>query len=129
MADIDALERLLCQRYNVQALDAGELSTALALARGGELEPLRTALDSREFYRWTDAIYEALDAPAEAEPEAEPEGEPEAHELEALTIAELRALAEERGVDLGDARRKADIVAALELAAEADETGPAEPTA
>lgn len=36
-----------------------------------------------------------------------------------LTVAQLKALAEARGVDLGDATKKADMVAALELAAEA----------
>lgn len=34
-------------------------------------------------------------------------------ELEAQTVDELKALAKERGVDLGEATRKADIVAAL----------------
>ncbi|REJ34525.1 MAG: hypothetical protein DIU84_07715 [Bacillota bacterium] len=36
-----------------------------------------------------------------------------ADDLEAMTVAQLRALAAERGVDLGQARRKADIIAAL----------------
>ena len=36
-----------------------------------------------------------------------------------LTVKELKALAEVRKVDLGDATKKDDIVAALELAAEA----------
>jgi len=36
-----------------------------------------------------------------------------------LTVKELKALAEARKVDLGDATKKDDIVAALELAAEA----------
>jgi hypothetical protein len=115
MPDIDAIERLLCQRYNVQALDAGELSTALALARGGDTQALREALDAREFYRWTNPIYEALNT-ADVEPEPET--------LEPMTIAELRTLADERGIDLGDARRKADIIAAIELA----EESPVEPT-
>lgn len=47
---------------------------------------------------------------------AEPAGEPA---LADLTVAQLKAIAVERGVDLGDASKKADIVAALELAAEA----------
>lgn len=34
-------------------------------------------------------------------------------DLSSKTLPELRALAEERGVDLGDATRKADIVAKL----------------
>lgn len=40
-------------------------------------------------------------------------------ELADHTVVELKAMAAERGVDLGDAIKKADIVAALELAAEA----------
>lgn len=39
--------------------------------------------------------------------------------LEAMTVKALKALAEDRGIDLGDAKAKADIIAAIELAAEA----------
>lgn len=35
-----------------------------------------------------------------------------------MTVAELRALAETRGIDLGEAQRKGDIIAALEAAAQ-----------
>ena len=90
MADIDAIERLLCQRYNVHALDSGELSAALTLARGGNEQPLRAALEARELYRWTGPIFKALgpvkepevitpvpDPEPEAEPEPEPEPEPD----------------------------------------------------
>lgn len=122
MADLDAIQRLLCQRYNVNALDGGELSTGLAQARNGNLGPLRAALDLREFYRWRDPIYEALDAEVAAEPNTEPEVEG----IESLTIAELRAFAEENEIDLGDAKRKGDILAAIQLAQE--ETSPEEPT-
>jgi hypothetical protein len=45
----------------------------------------------------------------------------EGGELSDLTVPELKALAEDRGVDLGDATKKADIIAALELAVEAAE--------
>ena len=125
MAVIDAIERLLCQRYNVNALDGGELSAGLVAARAGNLGPLRAALDARELYRWTDAIYEALDAP-EAVTETEPEAE---GGLGTLTIAELRAFAEENAIDLGDAKRKGDIIAAIELAQETTEdTSPVAPT-
>lgn len=41
--------------------------------------------------------------------------------LEAMTVPQLKALAEARGIDLGDATKKADIIAAIELATEADE--------
>ncbi len=40
-------------------------------------------------------------------------------DLGSLTVAELKELAAERSVDLGDSTKKADIIAALELAAEA----------
>jgi hypothetical protein len=99
MADIDTIERLLCQRYNVQALDAGELSTALSLARGGDLRPLREALDARNLYRWREDIYGALDAETEApaeEPEPETEPEPEVEpEVESENEVEPEADAEE----------------------------------
>lgn len=120
MADIDAIERLLCQRYNVNALDGGELSAGLVAARAGNLSPLRVALDARELYRWTDAIYEALDA------QDEPTSEPQAEGIETRTIAELRQFAADNGIDLGDAKRKGDILAAIELAQE--EPSPEEPT-
>lgn len=42
-----------------------------------------------------------------------------AEDLSDLTVVELRALAKERGVDLGDASKKDDIIAAIELATEA----------
>lgn len=42
-------------------------------------------------------------------------GEP-VEDLKAMTVAELKAIAEAENVDLGDATRKADIVAAIELA-------------
>lgn len=122
MPDIDAIESLLCQRYNVQALDAGELSTALSLARGGDLQPLREALDARNLYRWRDPIYAEL---AAVEPEPEATGEVQGVDLDEMTVADLRELADEREIDLGDARRKADIIAAIQLA---DEQSPVEPT-
>lgn len=97
MADIDAIERLLCQRYNVAALDAGELSGSLALARGGNEQPLRAALEARELYRWTGPIFEALGPVKEPEvitpvpdpePEAELEPEPEPDPVEEQEAAE-----------------------------------------
>jgi hypothetical protein len=51
-----------------------------------------------------------------AEPVVEEE-EDETVDLSKLTVDALKALAEERGVDLGDATKKADIIAAIELAA------------
>lgn len=79
MPDIDAIEGLLCQRYNVQALPAGELSTALSLARGGDISFLRDALASRDLYRWEEPIFAALNIP-EPEPEPEPEAVAESPE-------------------------------------------------
>lgn len=40
-------------------------------------------------------------------------------DLEGKTVPELRALAADRNIDLGDATKKADIIAAIEAAAEA----------
>lgn len=39
-------------------------------------------------------------------------------DLSALTVEKLKELASARGVDLGDASKKADIIAAIELAGE-----------
>lgn len=58
--------------------------------------------------------FETSEGKAKAE---KPEGE-EPTGYDAQTVPELRALAAERGVELGDATRKADIVAALQLADE-----------
>lgn len=38
--------------------------------------------------------------------------------FDGMTIPELKAYAESKGIDLGDATRKADIIAAIELASE-----------
>jgi TATA-binding protein-associated factor Taf7 len=110
MADIDAIERLLCERYNVRELAAGELSASLAQARAGDLQPLRAALDARELYRWRIPVYAALKVTTEVEQAAEAEG------FESLKIADLRVYAADHDIDLGDARLKADIVAAIEEA-------------
>lgn len=40
-------------------------------------------------------------------------------ELDGMKVADLKALAEAEGIDLGDATKKADIIAAIELAREA----------
>ena len=42
------------------------------------------------------------------------ETEADADSLDGMTVAELRDLADKRGVDLGDASKKADIVKALQ---------------
>lgn len=47
----------------------------------------------------------------------------EGRELGDMTVAKLKALAEEKNIDLGDATKKADIVAAIEAAEPATETG------
>lgn len=56
-----------------------------------------------------------------AEPIAAPTGDTPGG-LDGMTVKELRARADEVGVDLGDATKKADIVAVLE-AADGDESG------
>ncbi|MGE0227767.1 MAG: hypothetical protein AB7I38_11010 [Dehalococcoidia bacterium] len=73
---IDTVERLLCERYNVRSLDGlGALPGAIAAARGGDLGPLRAALEGRDLYQWRRGIEAAL-AEAEGEIEAEPAPEP-----------------------------------------------------
>jgi len=41
--------------------------------------------------------------------------------LEEMKVAELKKFAESKGIDLGDAKKKDDIIAAIELALEAGE--------
>lgn len=45
-------------------------------------------------------------------------GQSENTELKAMTVEQLKALAAEKGYDLGDASKKDDIIAAIELASE-----------
>jgi hypothetical protein len=117
MADIDAIEGLLCQRYNVRSLGEGELTDAIARARAGELQPLCNALAVRDLYHWHEAIHAALAAPS-VEPETAGDG------IDGMTVAELRAHAEENGIDLAGATRKADIIAAIQGQPEAEEEQP-----
>lgn len=57
---LDEVERLLCERYNVEAID-GPLKVALDDARsGGAVDPLRLLLAERELYRWREPIEAAL---------------------------------------------------------------------
>jgi hypothetical protein len=46
------------------------------------------------------------------------EGDEDDGSLSSMKVDDLKALAEEEGIDLGDATRKADIVSAIELARE-----------
>lgn len=82
------------------------------LRRGKLLTRINRILDEYQD-TWTvqetdEAIVIRLREPAAAEPAPA--------SLERLTVAELRALAQAEEVDLGDAERKADIIAAIEAA-------------
>jgi hypothetical protein len=61
-------------------------------------------------------VIEADDFPEDWFEEVAGESEPEG--LAALKVADLKALAEAEGIDLGDAVKKADIIAAIELGRE-----------
>ncbi|MGX1932048.1 Rho termination factor N-terminal domain-containing protein [Microbacterium resistens] len=52
--------------------------------------------------------------------------EQETADISKLKVDELRAYAEEHGIDLGDAKKKADIVSVIEAAASAEEDGDAD---
>jgi hypothetical protein len=63
---------------------------------------------------WLSQVTEAIASPEQAA-ELEPlEGEPSV--LESRSVKELRAYAEEHGIDLGDAKKKAELIAVLESA-------------
>jgi hypothetical protein len=59
-------------------------------------------------------VIEADDYPDEWFEEVDGDGE-----LDGMKVADLKALAEAEEIDLGDATKKADIIAAIELAREA----------
>lgn len=76
MRHVDTIERLLCERYNVRSLDGlGALPGAIEAARGGDLTPLRAALEGRELYRWGPAIADAVAAAEAGDDEPEPAAE------------------------------------------------------
>lgn len=69
-----------------------------------------------------DVTDEADELTAEAgEQDSDEDDDDDVVDLTALTRAELDALAAERGVDISEAKNKGDVIAALELAAEAGE--------
>lgn len=82
--------------------------------------------ETREVADIADAELAGIDEEAfrvEATRKAEDDDDDDGSELGALKVAELKALAEAEGVDLGEATRKADIVAAIVAAREAREEG------
>lgn len=70
---------------------------------------------------WAKAgLVELLDAPS-SDPDVEPDP------LLNLTVPQLRELAKERGIDLAQATRKANIIAAIQAASDAPPAPPAPP--
>ena len=61
---------------------------------------------------------------AAADKHADGDGDGKVDELEAMTVAQLKALAETEAVDLGEASKKAEIVAAIKAAREAKAATP-----
>lgn len=61
MADLQAVEKLLCERYNVRSLD-GPLKDAID---AGDVEGLKVLIADRNLYRWHDDVVAALSAPSE----------------------------------------------------------------
>ena len=118
MDALAAVRRLCLERYNLTAPDpSSSLFTAI---ESGDAARIRAELSSREMYRWSEPIDDALS-------ELESQGNASASEgFAALTVKELKAYADEHDIDLGDAVRKADIIAAIELAGEAGAETPLE---
>lgn len=108
MAAIDDLRLLCMERYNITAPDLS--SSLFAAIEAGDAAAIRRELDAREMYRWREPIEDAL--AALESPSGAPEG------FAVMTIKELRGYAAEHEIDLGDATRKADLIAAIELAGE-----------
>jgi formylglycine-generating enzyme required for sulfatase activity len=140
MANIELVERLLCERYNVASLDGlGPLSGAVQAARAGDLDALTSALDVRELYRWRAPIDAALAEASEPVAETEPVSEfdaPAYPELagtvgevaEWLTSIEdvetLRAISEAEA----EGKNRKGVLDAIDAAIEAEEPSPEEPT-
>lgn len=118
MAALAEIRRLCLERYNITAPDSS--SSLFVAIEAGSAGAIRAELSSREMYRWTEPIEDALS-------ELESQGNASASEgFAALTVKELKAYAAEHEIDLGDAARKADIIAAIELAGEAETETPVE---
>jgi hypothetical protein len=82
---------------------------------GAHMSVHPSCLDAHKSAGWAIA---GDQSPAATDLGLEEPGAADRDELAGKTVAELKALAAERGVDLGDSTKKADIIAALELAAE-----------
>lgn len=81
IAAVDALEAVICERYNVRSLSGvGPFAEAIAQARVGNLELIDKAMAGREMYRWRETADAALAAiRAAADPnDDEANEEPEA---------------------------------------------------
>lgn len=87
------------------------------------------SVDAREILESSPDLYSATPAdPLDHDFDGKKGGsKAEGGDFAGMTVPELKAFAAERNVDLGDATKKADIIAALELAAE--EAAKADPAA
>lgn len=66
LAAVDALESVICERYNVRSLaGVGPFPEAFAQARVGNVGPLRDALRGREMYRWRETVAVMFEAISE----------------------------------------------------------------
>lgn len=100
------VERLLCERYNVRALD-GPLAEAIA---ADDVATLKAHLADRNLYRWHDAILAALPKEAvnkglDTAEEDESEGKP----ISRMNKAELLAQAAELGLDVSEDATNAEL--------------------
>ena len=98
-----------------QVLDTSGVAEALGLRHAPDEAWLEGFLN-----RWTQRG--AAEEVGDDVPVGIPSPDDDASGYEAKTVAELKKLAEERKIDLGDATRKADIIAAIELADEAEKS-------
>ena len=71
MADLDTVEKLICERYNVTTLPGGALSEAMDAARAGDETVLRALIAEREWYRWGEPIDAAMAEEEVSVPEPE----------------------------------------------------------
>lgn len=104
-----AVEQLLCERYNVRALD-GPLKEAID---ADDVVRLRELLEQRELYQWRGAILAALPDDATEEQAEGSDDKSSEKPIAEMTRAELMVLAAGLGVEISGNATKAELVEAL----------------
>lgn len=109
MANLQQVEKLLCERYNVRSLE-GPLKDAID---AGDVDELTSLIADRNMYRWHGAIQSALRETVDEAPEGDG--------LEDMTAKQLAEFAERHGIEV-KARNKAEAIEQIRAGLTAAET-------